>query len=431
MEIDDSLGPELALHLTHAPRSAPGRVGQRLLQSPGRRLDIVGVPRDPRGIVLACGSAAAAALGVAVLVASGDPIGFGYLAIAVVTYLFVQTRLVPTFFWLLVAGFGAWSALSGAPVGWVEGALAALLAGVAVLPATPRNVRGGTEAALSNIPVSNGSDSSPNGQPAVVEADRVDPPQETSTAQGARSQRPVRVQALGEFRFEVSGRDIAPQLEDKHVLAFFFKYLLARYANGDPRAGRTAAGDELSPGYEDSAKRERLRKQIYDLQHDVAPELGSIVRSNRSHVWLDLSEVDSDLRQLRDLCERTRREPTLVSSHLAGEIRSLLDQSEGQEFLVGFEDLEQRVNQGRGAAGQIVSNARLAIAGQRAELIRALAEYDDAIGRPEAAIPYLQSALDASSDRQDLARLLVTAYLKTGQNSRASEVRRQFDLSKE
>ena len=215
------------------------------------------------------------------------------------------------------------------------------------------------------------------------------------------------------------------------MLAFFFKYLLARYANGDPRAGRTAAGDELSPGYEDSAKRERLRKQIYDLQHDVAPELGSIVRSNRSHVWLDLSEVDSDLRQLRDLCERTRREPTLVSSQLAGEIQSLLDQTEGQEFLVGFEDLEQRVNQGRGAAGQIVSNARLAIAGQRAELIRALAEYDDAIGRPEAAIPYLQSALDASSDRQDLARLLVTAYLKTGQNSRASEVRRQFDLSKE
>src|SRR5437879_13271964 len=105
MEIEDSLGPELALHLAHAPRSAPGRVGQRLRQSPGRRLDIVGVPRDPRGIVLACGSAAAFALGVAVLVASGDPIGFGYLAIAVVTYLFVQTRLVPTFFWLLVAGF--------------------------------------------------------------------------------------------------------------------------------------------------------------------------------------------------------------------------------------------------------------------------------------------------------------------------------------
>src|SRR5207302_2016663 len=142
MEIDDSLGPELALHLTHAPRSAPGRVGQRLLQSPGRRLDIVGVPRDPRGIVLACGSAAVAAL--------------------------------------------------------------------AILPAPPRNVRGGTKAALSNIPVSNGSDSSPNGQAAVAVADGVDPPEETPTAQGARSRRPVRVQALGEFRFEVSGRDIAP-----------------------------------------------------------------------------------------------------------------------------------------------------------------------------------------------------------------------------
>lgn len=365
------------------------------------------------------------------LVASGDPIGFAYLAIALVTYLFVQTRLVPTLFWLLVAAFGAWSAVSGAPVGWVEAALAALLASVAVLPVRLGSEAGRTRPALSNVSASNGSASSPIGNPVVAVADPVDPSVEAATSQSARPQGPVRLQALGEFRFEITGRDIAPQLEDKHVLAFFFKYLLARYANGDPGAGRTAASDELSPGYEDSAKRERLRKQIYDLQHDVAPELGSIVRSNRSHVWLELAEVDSDLRRLRELCERARKEPALVSSQLARDIQSILDQTEGQEFLVGFEDLEQRVNQGRGAAGQIVSNARLAIAAQRAELIRVLAEYDDALGRPEAAIPYLQSALDASSDRQDLARLLVTAYLKTGQNSRASEVRRQFDLNKE
>src|SRR5438477_12801128 len=115
MEIEDSPAMALAIHLTHAPSLAPGRVGQRLLQNPGRRLDFVGLPRDPRGIVLACGSAAAVALGVAVLLASGDPIGFGYLAVAVVTYLFVQTRLVPAVFWLFVAAFGAWSALSSAP----------------------------------------------------------------------------------------------------------------------------------------------------------------------------------------------------------------------------------------------------------------------------------------------------------------------------
>src|SRR5438477_7104976 len=166
MEIDDSLGPELALHLTHAPRSAPGRVGQRLLQSPGRRLDIVGLPRDPRGIVLACGSAGAAALGVAVLLASGDPIGFGYLAVAVVTYLFVQTRLVPAVFWLLVAAFGAWSALSSAPVGWVEAGLAVLLAALAIVPAPGRGEAGRTKAALLNDSALNVSAPSPNGRSA-------------------------------------------------------------------------------------------------------------------------------------------------------------------------------------------------------------------------------------------------------------------------
>jgi ParB-like chromosome segregation protein Spo0J len=78
-----------------------------------------------------------------------------------------------------------------------------------------------------------------------------------------------------------------------------------------------------------------------------------------------------------------------------------------------------------------VAQARELIANQRAELVRALAEYQDAIGHPEASIGHLQAALEALPARQDLARLLVVAYLKTGQTARASEVRRQFALRQE
>ena len=79
----------------------------------------------------------------------------------------------------------------------------------------------------------------------------------------------------------------------------------------------------------------------------------------------------------------------------------------------------------------MVARARNLIADQRVELISALAEYQDAIGRPEAAIGHLRAGLDAMPERQDLARLLVVAYLKTGQTARAGEVRRQFALKQE
>ena len=47
------------------------------------------------------------------------------------------------------------------------------------------------------------------------------------------------------------------------------------------------------------------------------------------------------------------------------------------------------------------------------------------------AIPPLKATLDALPERQDLARLLSIAYLKTGQTLRAAEVRRQYALKQE
>src|SRR5258708_9808186 len=72
----------------------------------GRRrravLDALLVPRDARGIVLACGFVATAALGVSALLV-GDPIGYGYLVGAAIGYFFLQTRLVPPVLWLLIS----------------------------------------------------------------------------------------------------------------------------------------------------------------------------------------------------------------------------------------------------------------------------------------------------------------------------------------
>jgi DNA-binding SARP family transcriptional activator len=207
-------------------------------------------------------------------------------------------------------------------------------------------------------------------------------------------------------------------------------YLLARAVLGE-RPARSALGDELSPGLPEASQKERLRKQLYELQKGVAPEVAALIRSNRTHIWLELDGAESDAAALNALCGRVRHHAFLINAELAAAISKTLDETASQEFLAGFEELENKVNQGRGTAGQVVAQARESIANQRADLVRALAEYQDAIGRPEAAIQHLQATLDVLPARQDLARLLVVAYLKTGQNARASEVRRQFALNQE
>jgi DNA-binding SARP family transcriptional activator len=392
----------------------------------------LGVPRDPRGIVLLCGYVVAALFGLtALLTPPGDPIGWVYIVLAAVGYLFIQTRGVTTFLWLLVAAGGALVALGGNLSGWIEFGLGMVLAlvGLAPLPsgygsaaaAHALSLRTQTEPVLL---ATNGHSSS------VLEEARTQTSgllEEAAPPAGAEH---LVIQAIGHLRLVCGERDVAPDLEDKPVLAFLFKYLLARSILGEREVARRALGDELSPGVPESSQKERLRKQLYDLQRSTPPAIGALVRVNRSHVWLDLTQASSDVSTLRHLADRVQESGRLIDAALATEISQALEGSE-RELLHGFEDLELKVNQGRGTAGETVARARESLAALRGELIHALADHLDAMGRPEAAIRHLRAGLDAMPGNQALARLLVVAYLKTGQTARASEVRRQFSLKEE
>ena len=428
---------------TPKPRveDGPEEEGPRLRVGSIHMLDTLGLPRDRRGIVLLCGYIAVAAFGLlALLTPPGDPIGWGYIAVAVIGYFFIQTRGLTTFLWLLIAGGGVVVAQAGNPSGWVEVGLGLVLAGIGLIqvPAIDRQQprpQAEPSVGLGMAPAHAGvvpqGDSSRFLEESQTQTSRFLEESDPQPGAGANpASTPVSLRCIGQLRLEAAEHDLASDLEDKPVLAFLFKYLLARFVLANPQVARSGLGDELSPGVPEASQRERLRKQLYDLQRNIAPEVAALVQSNRTHVWLDLRHTYSDVAELRDLCSRIRERGSLISADLAAEVHKMLELTAG-EFLGGFEELENRVNQGRGTAGQVVAQAREAIANQRAELIRGLAEYQDAMGEPEASINYLRDALDALPSRQDLARLLVVAYLKTGQSARASEVRRQFALNLE
>jgi len=428
----------LALTPEASVGSGPGEAGPGLREGLLQKLlTTLGVPKDPRGIVLACGFAGAGAVGVGVLLPPGDPIGFAYLGVAALGYFFLQTRFLPTFLWLLIAAYGALGGVGGAAGGWVECGLGLLLAAVAVIPPP-------VDSSPENPYVAHGQkvESPPqNGQSpvAATSATVEDSPKairetsasfEESPSAGAGQvvvgQRRLAIRSIGTLQIRAAGQDMTKGLEDKPVLCFLFEYLLARWVLDEPKVVRPALGDELSPGLPGKNQLDRLRKQLYDLQRDIDPALGALVRTDRTSVWLDLSDVDDDVTQLRGLASTVNDDQELISTQDARTIERLLNDMHGKEFLAGFEELERRVTQGRGTAGQVVADARLRLAEYRADLTCALADYQDAIGHPEQAIPHLEDALDALQGRKDLAKRLAVAYLKTGQTKRASEVRRQF-----
>src|SRR2546426_5831862 len=265
-----------------------------------RLLETLGVPDDPRGIVLLCGYVAAAPFGVfALLTPPGDPIGWAYIALAILGYWFIPARGLTTFLWLLVAVGGAAVAHAGAASGWLESALGVALALVGLSPSRRHN-RGvvPTETTLDERPLPNGESAS-----LVQGSSDPSPTEPASEALGGTSAR-LFIRAIGPLRLVVDGRDVTAGLEGKRVLAFLFKYLLARLVLEEPETKRDDLAEELSPRVPEPSRLERLRKQIYKLQKTTPPEVGALVRMNQTHVWLDLESADSDFRQLTELCER-------------------------------------------------------------------------------------------------------------------------------
>jgi hypothetical protein len=431
------------LHVLRERATAPNEKGAGLREGLVQVLDSLGVPRDARGIVLLCGYVASAAFGLIVLLSPpGDPIGWAYVGLAAMGYFFIQTRGLTTFLWLLFAGGGAAVVFAGEPSGWVECVLGLALAAVAITP-LPADYRQPTAPAIeamgpgrvvlasiggvstsgkvedsragtsANAEVSNGA--SPNG--ATDASVRL-----VTTTSNAGD---VRIAALGSFLVEADGADVSQGLEPR--LEFLFGYLLARTVGGrDGAADRTALAEEVAPGIGPPSQRDRLRKQLYDLQ-SLHPVLARLVRVSRSRVSLDLQGVDFDVTRLLEISHIVAGPDSLIDTSLANRVRGVLAKTDG-EFLAGFSELEHQVTGGRGSAAEVVEQARVLIAGARADLALAIARYDTAAGHAQRAIVYMTQALKQAPHRQDLARALVAAYLQTGQVKLARDARREFDL---
>jgi len=354
---------------------------------------------------------------------------------------------VPTVLWLLISFGGAAGAKAGNASDWIVCGFGLLLAGVSLLhvPAafrcavdvpirkSSRNLEGSGIRTSRNLEVESVAAGVPldglkptNGRvessdPAAAKPSLVDAGQQSHSSG-------VSIRAHGRLRLDFNGRDLTQRLNEQPRLEFLLSYLLARAISGAGAIDRPALADVVAPRISTGSRLDRLRKQLHALQLTLGSGAKVLLRVTNTHVSLDLTPVVCDIRDLHELSAQLVRRKALIGAELAGQTRRMLDSSAG-EFLAGFNDLDHQVTGGQSTASDTVSGVRILVAGWRADLVKSLADHDEAGGHPQHSIAYLKSGLVESPDRRDLARLLVRAYLQTGQTARATELSLEYELT--
>ena len=314
------------------------------------------IPADPRGIVLCCFFAVAGGVGAALLF-DGEPIGWGYLGIGLGGFIFAQTRLMPTFLWLLIVGIGLWAVSAGATAAWVEVTFALVLTGVALLPVPDLD----TYTFISSPLL----EPQPNLSRTAAPAEVAQPP----GGQPAR----MAIRTLGRLQILIDGVDLAPSLIEKRVLGFVWCWLLAvaiRTKHGAVSRAEMAA--ELVPGPNRRAQLERLRRQLWDLQHNLPQPLAALVCADRNVIRLDLGSTDCDLLTLRELIEALS-DSSPARDLSESELKAQLEAIAKERFLPEFDDLARAARHSRGAAMQAVNDVRTWAMQSRMDAARLLA----------------------------------------------------------
>jgi hypothetical protein len=379
---------------------------------------------DWRRIVLVVGYGLVFLAGTTLLLA-GDPTGLILMSASVAGVVFIHRTWLGVTVWIYVLLAGVVAIASRDDLGFY-GVVAGLGFGLVALPiwsrgpATPRAVF------FPQQPASPFVAPGPSASSAVAEPTSVTVPISTRDDETERQVLPAppMIRTIGRIQMLTSSGDLTASLLGKPVIGFLWIYLLARSVRtpGD-RVTRASITDEVAHGVADP--RGRLRGYLRDLVRLPHP-LGSMVKVDDEMIGFDIAAHDADFAQLTSLAMRARLVQGLLDDDLLRKAQSLLFQLGDGEFLPGFEDMEKRVTQGRGVAGQVVADVRVQIDGMRADLADAVARVLLDRGQAALAVSLLEPLVTRSIERDDLARTLINALRDSGQHTRAAEIRRRF-----
>ncbi len=239
----------------------------------------------------------------------------------------------------------------------------------------------------------------------------------------------LRIRTLGTFQLLQGDRDLAPELLRHPTLSFIWLYLLSRRAAGfTTPVHRQHLAEETFPGLDAEQQRARLRRRLSDLDRALPAAVPQCVTAQGEFTQFNFEATLFDVASLREAADTWGTGTGLLSDEGFRNVVTSLESCAG-EYLPLWEELEQQVTQGRGAAGELIRSIRQTTEGTHARLLMRLAHHHHARRDNARLIPILEEFLRRRPEYEEAATLLASAYLQTGQVTRANQLRSAYGNS--
>jgi DNA-binding SARP family transcriptional activator len=234
------------------------------------------------------------------------------------------------------------------------------------------------------------------------------------------------IRTLGTFELLYQDEDLAPKLLARPTLCFIWLYLLSHAAlqpNGSVH--RQLLAEELTPGVDSEQQRLRLRHRLYAYRRVLPPAIAERIRLEGDLVRLEAAGTSFDVASLRNTADEWAAGTGLLPQDAVTELEMSAAACDG-EYLPIWDELEERLTEGRGAAGELVRSVRQLVQDLQVRLVLRLAGHYQARRDLPHVIPLLEEVLRRRPDREDVANHLAAAYRQTGQLSRAEQLERTY-----
>jgi DNA-binding SARP family transcriptional activator len=236
----------------------------------------------------------------------------------------------------------------------------------------------------------------------------------------------LRIRTLGTFQLLQGDHYLAPELLRHPTLCFIWLYLLSRRAAGATApVHRQHLAEETFPGLDAEQQRARLRRRLSDLDRALPAAVSHCVTTQGEFTQFNFDATLFDVAELREAADTWGTGTGLLSDEGFRNVVTSLESCAG-EYLPVWEELEQQVTRGRGAAGELIRSIRQTTEDNHARLLMRLAHHHHARRDNARLIPVLEELLRRRPDDEEAVPLLTSAYIQTGQATRASQLRRAY-----
>jgi DNA-binding SARP family transcriptional activator len=304
-----------------------------------------------------------------------------------------------------------------------------ILGGLFLLIATPRRRRRREETSgsvaeerTSAIPLGGAGPSAPLADGVPARSDRLASGWPAPMMPGA-----LHVRTIGELRLwtDTAG-DLTSDLRKHPVQSFLWLCLLiwAMDRSKGP-VDRGVLAEELYPRLDAKTRRKNLRNRLFDLKSLLPAELSGVIRSDALTCRFDLDACWIDLIELIRLADQTKSLGGWLPTG-SEETAELALRSTAGEFLSFWDDLAGRVTDELDASTEMVKRQRSRAVEARTALAMALARNRRRDRRSGEAVGFLEDALAAHPEREDVARELYSAYVDLGRGEEGRRLAKSY-----